>query len=341
MRLQLHEPSVASVVSMKDSELLEKARECLEIEASAIRQTSESLDGNFVETARIIAECTESGHKLVFSGVGKNEPICQKICATFNSTGVPSVYLDPLKALHGDLGLCQSGDVAFLFSNSGASDELIVLDGFLKRQAVKTIAFTSSKESALAKACDHIQLYAYEAEACPLSLAPTSSTTAALALGDALAMVLLEMRGFKENDFARFHPSGNLGKALLLKVSEVMRKGSQIAVIPESSTIKDAILAITQARCGTVALVDESGMLKGVFSDGDFRRASLKEASVLDTPVAKYMSKDPISVKSESLAVEALRIFQNNRINDLVVIDSSGRPEGLIDGQDLPNLKLV
>jgi len=327
---------------MESTDIIFKGKGYLDLEAKAIEATRERLDASFAETIRLIETCFNQRNKLVFSGVGKNEPICEKIRATFNSTGVTAVYLDPLKALHGDLGLCDSGDLAFLFSNSGESEELIVLNSFLKRLNVTTVAFTSKPESQLAQKTDFKLVYHYEEEACPLSLAPTASTTAALALGDALAMVFLELRGLGREDFAKYHPSGNLGRSLLLKVDEIMRTGERMAVLPDDRVIRDAILAITQARCGTIALVDpQSGILTGVFSDGDFRRASLRETDVLNTPVQRYMSRNPKKISSNQLAIEALRIFQNHRINDLIVVDSAGAPIGLIDGQDLPGIQLV
>jgi arabinose-5-phosphate isomerase len=175
-----------------------------------------------------------------------------------------------------------------------------------------------------------------------LQLAPTASTTAALALGDALAMVFLEMRGFSRDDFARYHPSGSLGKSLLLRVSEIMRKGDRMALELDTCSIREAILGITKARCGLIVLVDpQSGTLSGVFSDGDFRRASIRESDVMITPVSRYMTPHPISVRDSALAVEALKLFQTHKINDIVVLDAEGRPVGIIDGQDLPTLKLV
>ena len=327
---------------MEDEVILQKGRECLNLEAQAILKTREMLDDCFLEALRLIEKCVAENHKLIFSGVGKNEPICEKIKATFNSTGVTSVYLDPLKALHGDLGLCEEGDLAFLFSNSGESEELIVLDVFLKRLGVETVAYTSNPMSQLARKANHMVLYRYDEEACPLSLAPTASTTSALALGDALAMVFLEMRGFSKEDFAKYHPSGSLGKSLLLKVGEIMRRDERMAVLDCNCSIRDAILAITRARCGLIALVDpETGALEGVFSDGDFRRASLNEADVLTIPVQKYMTRNPKTVSVNALAAEALKIFQLHHINDLVVVDESNHPVGLIDGQDLPSLRLV
>lgn len=327
---------------MEAAQIIERGKSFLQLEAKAIEKTRRCLDETFVNAIAEIRLCYERRGKLIFSGVGKNEPICEKIRATFNSTGVTAVYLDPLKALHGDLGLCEEGDLAFLFSNSGESEELIVLNSFLKRLGVSTMAMTSKSDSQLAKETESSLVYHYDEEACPLSLAPTASTTAALALGDALAMVFLEDRGLGREDFARYHPSGNLGRSLLLKVQEIMRKEDRMAVLTDSCVIKDAILAITQARCGTIALVDgQSGLLTGVFTDGDFRRASLQEADVLNTPVSKYMTRNPIKISSDELAIEALRIFQNHRINDLVVVDRVGKPIGLIDGQDLPSIQLV
>ncbi len=324
------------------NDIVSRGRAYLEMEAKAVELTRSHLGSQFEEAIKLVETCFESGKKLVFSGVGKNEPICEKIKATFNSTGVTAVYLDPLKALHGDLGLCNEGDLAFLFSNSGESEELVLLNSYLKRLGVITIAFTSKNESQLAQKADYILTYQYLEEACPLALAPTSSTTAALALGDALAMVFLEMRGLDRDEFAMYHPSGNLGRSLLLKVDEIMRKRDRMAILVDDCVIKDAILAITQARCGTIALIDKtSGILTGVFSDGDFRRASLEQADVLKTPVSSYMSRDPIKVFSNQLAIEALRIFQIHRINDLIVVDADGKPIGLIDGQDLPGIQLV
>lgn len=323
-------------------DVIARGKAYLDMEAQAVCLTRDHLGDSFQQVLSQVYDSYRRRNKLIFSGVGKNEPICEKIRATFNSTGVTAVYLDPLKALHGDLGLCDAGDLAFLFSNSGESEELIVLNSFLKRMDVTTIALTSKPESQLARQCDYCLPYQYGEEACPLNLAPTSSTTAALALGDALAMVFLELRGLSRDDFAKYHPSGNLGRSLLLRVDEVMRTGDRMAVLPVDCVIRDAILAISKARCGIIALVEaDGGELAGVFSDGDFRRAALREQQVLDVPVRQYMTVSPITVQSGQLAVEALRIFQHHRINDLIVVDSAGCPVGLIDGQDLPAIQLV
>jgi arabinose-5-phosphate isomerase len=329
-------------MTLSSKEILSSARTCLQIEQDALKVTADNLGDSFINAIQLIEKAILGGNKLVFTGVGKNVPICMKLFGTFNSTGVPAAYLDPNQALHGDLGLCLEGDLCLLFSNSGETEDLIRLIPALKRLGVITLAITAVEDSSLANVCDHILLYHYEQEACPLNLAPTSSTTAALALGDALAMVYLEMRAFSKEDFARYHPAGSLGKVLLLKVDEIMRTDQKFAKSVDSITVQDALLAITNARCGTIALFDEtSGELTGVFSDGDFRRASLKTPDILSRPVKEFMTREPKVIRSGSLAVDALHIFESASINDLLVVDEGNHPVGIIDGQDMPKLKIV
>ncbi len=322
--------------------ILNRARECLRLEQAAIAATRDRLDGRFVTAVRMVESAILSGHKLVFTGVGKNVPICLKLAGTFNSTGVPAAFLDPNQALHGDLGLCQTGDLCLLVSNSGETEDLLRLLPSLKRLGLTTLALTAQADSSLTRFCDHTLLYHYEQEACPLNLAPTASTTAALAIGDALAMVYLEMRGFSREDFARYHPAGSLGKALLLTVDEIMRTGDRFATGPDTLTVQEAILIITKSRCGCIALCDPAtGVLSGVFSDGDFRRAALAAEDVLAQPVARFMTRTPKTVRSGSLVVDALRVFEASAINDLIVVDADHRPVGLVDGQDMPRLRIV
>lgn len=329
-------------MTLSSKEILQRARNCLAIEQSALQATSDNLGESFVLAIGLIEKAILSGRKLVFTGVGKNVPICMKLFSTFNSTGVPAAFLDPNQALHGDLGLCLKGDLCLLISNSGETDDLLRLIPSLKRLGLTTLAITAKTDSSLARVCDHSLQYHYTGEACPLNLAPTASTTAALAIGDALAMVYLEMRGFSREDFARYHPAGSLGKVLLLKVDEIMRTGDRFAKAPDTINIQQALLAITNARCGTIALFDtETGELTGVFSDGDFRRASLKYSDILNRPVAEFMTRTPKSIKSGSLAVDALEIFEASSINDLLVVDGNNHPVGIIDGQDMPKLKIV
>jgi len=322
-----------------DAILLAKARNCLEIEAEALRATADSLGESFTATLRLIAEVLSTGRKLVFSGLGKNAPICQKLAGTFNSTGVPSICLDPVQALHGDLGMCHEGDLAFLFSNAGETEEVLRVIAPLRRMGLHIVAITGNPASTLAREADIVLAYKAEKEACPLGLAPTSSTTAALGLGDALAMVYLDVRGLTRTDFAKYHPAGSLGRALLMRVREVMRTGDHFACAPDSLNVRDALLVITNARCGTIALTDEGGRLSGVFSDGDFRRASIRDEYVLQRPVKDFMTKSPKTVPEDALAVEALRIFEKAKVNALIAVDAEGRPRGLLDGQDLPRLR--
>jgi arabinose-5-phosphate isomerase len=283
-----------------------------------------------------------AGRKLIFSGVGKSAHIAQKLAGTFNSTSVTSCFLDATQALHGDLGLCAAGDLAVLLSNSGQSAEMLRLLAMLKRFELTLVALTSNPDSELAKGADLRLLYRVPREACPLRLAPTASTTAALALGDALAMVLLERRGFTREDFARLHPAGNLGTALLLKVKDIMRIGERLPVMSDQRTVQDAILGMTKAKAGSIALVDEvSGKLTGILTDGDFRRHVLSGPDFLGQPVNRFMTPTPKTVHCDALAVEALRIFDRFKIDDLVVVDDTGRPVGLVDVQDLPKMKLL
>jgi len=321
--------------------LLSKARNCFDLEIDALRATSENLNGSFAATIAAIAETVTEGRKLVFSGIGKNIPICQKIAATFNSTGVPSIFLDPVQAMHGDLGLCMEGDLAFLFSNQGETEDVLRLIAPLRRMGLKLVAITGNPQSTLAKEADIVLTYKADKEACPLGLAPTASTTAALALGDALAMVYLDVRGLTKNDFAKYHPAGSLGKALLLRVSEVLRADERFACLPYTVNVRDALLAITNARCGTIALTDADGKLSGVFSDGDFRRASIKDDYILQRPVRDYMTPKPRTIRADALAVEALRVFEKSKVNALIAVDKDGRPVGLLDGQDLPKLRIL
>jgi arabinose-5-phosphate isomerase len=325
-----------------DQSALARGREYIRIEIEALQATAEALDEPFVAVVQAIEAAQRAGRKLIFSGVGKSAHIAQKLAGTFNSTGVTSCFLDATQALHGDLGLCAAGDLAVLLSNSGQSAEMVRLLAMLKRFELTIVALTSNPDSELAKDADLRLLYRVPREACPLRLAPTASTTAALALGDALAMVLLERRGFTREDFARLHPAGNLGTALLLKVKDIMRIGERLPVMSDQRTVQDAILGMTKAKAGSIALVDEvSGKLTGILTDGDFRRHVLSGPDFLAQPVNRFMTATPKTVHCDALAVEALRIFDRFKIDDLVVVDDTGRPVGLVDVQDLPKMKLL
>lgn len=322
--------------------VLARARACIRIERDALDATARSLGQEFIATAQAVQEAIERGGKLIFSGVGKNAAIAQKLAATFNSTGVSSCFLDATQALHGDLGLVDEGDLAFLLSNSGTSEEVVRLVPLLKRFGVRIVAFTSVADSELARGADWRLLFRVPREACPLKLAPTASTTAALALGDALAMVLLEARGLTRDDFAKFHPAGNLGRVLLLRVKDIMRTGDRLPVALDTVTTQEAILAMTRAKSGSIALVSrKNGRLTGILTDGDFRRSALTGQGFLQKPVAEFMTRNPKTIVEDALGVDALRLFESFKIDDLIVVNRRGQPVGLVDTQDLPKFKLM
>jgi len=328
-------------MALQTKSALARARACIRLETDALTATAKGLDEKFVATARAVEATRAAGRKLIFSGVGKSAHIAQKVAATFNSTGVTSCFLDATQALHGDLGLCAEGDLAVILSNSGQTEEVLRLLPLLKRMGVGIVAFTSHADSDLARNADQLLLYRVPREACPLALAPTSSTTAALALGDALAMVLLEARGLTRDDFAKYHPAGNIG-AILLKVRDIMRTADRLPIAPDTVTLQEAILAMTKAKSGSIALVQsKSGKLTGILTDGDFRRSALTGPDFLRQPVASFMTRSPKTIRDNALGVDALRLFELHKIDDLIVVNARGQPVGLVDGQDLPKLKIV
>jgi len=328
---------------LNSATLLAKARRCLAIEREALTATARGLDQQFVAVVRAVETAVARGGKVILSGVGKNAHIAQKLTGTLNSIGVPACFLDPTQALHGDLGLCADGDLAILLSNSGATAEMLRLLPLFEKFGLETVALTGSEKNELARGCDYRLVYSAPHEACPLALAPTASTTAALAIGDALAMVLLESRGLTREDFAKYHPAGTLGMTLLLRVKDIMRTGESCPVLKErQTTVQEAIFAMTRAKSGAVALVDAKGRLQGIFTDGDFRRSALNGgAGFLGKPVGEFMTRGGKTIPADALAVEALKIFQQFKISDLFALDAKGRPIGYIDVQDLPKLKIL
>ena len=329
-------------MALQPKSVLARARSCIRIEQAALTETARRLGPEFIATARAVDATSTAGGKLIFSGVGKNASIAQKIAATFNSTGVSSCFLDATQALHGDLGLVDEGDLAFLLSNSGQSEEILRLVPVLKRFGVRIVAFTSNPASDLSRRAELKLFYRVPREACPLKLAPTASTTAAIALGDALAMVLLEARGFTRDDFAKYHPAGNLGRVLLLRVKDIMRTGDRLPTAPDNVSTQEAILAMTKAKSGSIALVaNKNGRLTGILTDGDFRRSALTGPDFLRKPVSTFMTRNPKVISEEALGVDALRLFEAHKIDDLIVVNARHQPVGLIDGQDLPKYKIV
>lgn len=320
---------------------IEKARRVIRIETDSLQRLADRLDERFAKAIDILKGTLDQRGKIVVVGVGKSGNIGHKIAATLNSTGATAVVLNSQGALHGDLGLVSDGDAIIALSYSGETSELLDLLPFIKRFDVRVISLTGKPTSSLSQHSDVTLDTSVEREACPLNLAPTSSSTAMLVMGDALAMVLLEARGFTEEDFARFHPGGSLGRALLTKVADIMRQGADIATVAVSATVSDALLAMSAARSGACLVLEESGNLAGIFTHGDFARCFQEDANIADRPVADFMTRQPISVQADSLAVEAVKTIGSHRIDDVVVLDADSRPVGLIDSQDLARLKIV
>ena len=329
-------------VTGKTKKTLTLAKQVLDIELAGLKAVRAQLDGQFNCAIEALVEALSRRNKLVVVGIGKSGNIGQKMAATFNSTGATSVLLDPANALHGDIGLLDDGDVVLALSYSGESEELINLIGAIKKFPVQIIAFTGAPKSALARLSDVVLNAHVPKEACPFNLAPTASTTAMLALGDALAMALLQARGFKKKDFAKYHPSGAIGRALLLHARDIMRTGKRLAIAEPTDSVRSALLVMTRAKSGCVCVVGKTGRLVGVFTDGDLRRHMAQaDGDVLDQTLAKVMTCKPTTLKETALAVEALKIFNTRKIDDLIVVNAQREPVGLIDSQDLPKLKLA
>lgn len=311
---------------------IKRAREVLEIEACAIKDLRPRIGKSFEKALDLILK---TKGRAVVSGMGKTGIIAQKFSATLASTGTPSLFLHTAEAIHGDLGKVTKEDVVIIISNSGATEEMKQLLPLLKKIGSKIISLTGNTKSILAKYSDIVLDVSVKKEACPLGLAPTASTTATLAMADALAVCLLECKGFKEKDFAFFHPGGALGKRLLLKVEDIMRKGTANPIVNEESRVSQVLLKITQARAGSATVVDKSGKLKGIFTDGDLRRHLGIDMDLPKRKIKEVMTKDPTVVNKEMLAAEAMRILQEKKIDEIPVVDSRNRPVGLLDVQDL------
>lgn len=327
---------------MTNDEMLARAHEVIATEIDGLHKTDAGLDATFCEIAKAILTTLEQGGKLVVTGVGKNIHVGEKIAATMASTGTTAVLLNPVQAMHGDLGMVTEKDIVLAISFSGESDEVIRLLPSLRRIGVKIIGMTGNKTSSLAKDSDWVYYIDCGPEACPFNMAPTTSTTATLALGDALAMVLLEARGFKKENFALYHPAGAIGRALLFRVKDIMRTGDRLVSLPESATVQDAVVAMTSAKSGCACVVDAAGKLLGIFTDGDLRRLLSDPASApMARKLTEVMIHNPISVSLGALAVEVLHIFEHHKVDDLPVVDAEGCLVGTIDIQDLPRMKIL
>jgi arabinose-5-phosphate isomerase len=320
---------------------LAEARNVFDIELSALKKVRAQLDGSFSDAVELIVETLRRRGKIIIIGIGKSGNIGQKIAATLTSTGSTSVVLNSVDALHGDLGIINDGDAILALSYSGESEELLNLLPAIKRFSVKIISITGNPKSALARHSDVVLNVGVAKEACPFNLAPTASTTASLVMGDALAMAVLQARGFKESDFARYHPSGAIGRALLLHISDIMRAGERNAVAREDMMVREALMIMTRAKSGSLGIVNARGKLVGVFTDGDFRRRMSTDEELLARPLKSVMTKNPIAIRDDALAVEALKIFNERNIDDLIVVNGKREPVGLVDSQDLPKWKIM
>ncbi len=318
-----------------------RARQIFRIEIDALKSVSAGLDERFDQAVDAVVRILDRRNKVVVAGVGKSGNIGRKIAATLSSTGTPAVVLNSVDALHGDLGIVNEGDLVLALSYSGESEELTHLLPALKRFGVQIVAMTGAARSTLGRHADVVLNCQVPQEACPFNLAPTSSTTATLVMGDALALAVAEARGVKLEDFARRHPAGAIGRALLVKVGDIMRRDSRNAVAPATVTVKEALLVMTRAKSGSVSVVDGRGRLVGVFTDGDLRRRMAADDLVLTRTLKQVMTADPVCIREEELAAEALRIFNERAIDDLIVVNSRRQPVGLVDSQDLPKLKLM
>lgn len=319
----------------------DQARRIIRLEIEELERLHERVGESFTQAIDMLLQCLQTRGKIIVCGVGKSGNIGRKLAATLNSTGATTVCLDVGDALHGDLGVIDPGDLALMLSYSGETTELVDLLPHVKRLGMPIIAITGGASSTLARHADCVLDVQVQQEACPLNLAPTSSTTAMLVLCDALAMVLLDARGFKAEDFAKLHPGGSLGRALLTRVVDVMRSGDQLAMVAPESSVSAALQAMTKARSGAAIVVDGEGRLLGVFTHGDFVRAFQKDHAISDLPISQFMTRNPISIQSDKLAAEVLVTLEKVRVDDLVVLDGEGRPVGMVDTQDLTRLHLV
>jgi len=318
-------------------EIIQKGKEIIRIEAEAVANLSESINDQFVKAINTISE---SKGRVVLTGMGKSGLIARKIVATLNSTGTAAIYLHPTDALHGDLGMVRKEDVVILISKSGNTEEIANLLPMLKRLGVKMIAMCGSESSRIAKECDIFLNISVKEEACPYDLAPTASTTATLAMGDALSVVLLQTRNFTIEDFAFLHPGGSLGKRLSLKICEIMIKDERVPIVEEDASLKDVIIEITSKRLGTTCVVNSSGVLTGIITDGDLRRLLEKTLEIKNLIAKDVMTRKPKVLKENYLASFALQQMENYKITSLIITGDGNKPIGIVHLHDLINLGL-
>ena len=323
---------------------IRRAKEVFDVEIAGLKATRDSIGKSFTDAVQTILSTLDGDGLVVVTGVGKNLHVAEKMSAIFSSTGTRSIVLNPVQAMHGDLGMVSRRDVLIALSFSGESDEILRLIPAIRRHGLKVISMTGNPASTLAKLSDiHLEIPCGK-EACPFGMAPTNSVTATLAMGDALAMVLIDARKFSLAEYAGNHPAGAIGRALVLKVSDIMRTGDALAIVKPTATVMDAALAMTASHGGSALVVDKAGKLKGIFTDGDFRREMAKAIDcnrLLSTAVGKVMTAKPSFVFSDVYAADLLKVFERKRIDDLPVCDRKGRVVGIVDLQDLPKMKVL
>ncbi|MFA6980986.1 MAG: KpsF/GutQ family sugar-phosphate isomerase [Ignavibacteriaceae bacterium] len=322
---------------MTKETIIAHGKEVVRIETEAITRLAENINDEFVRAVEVIDKCKG---RVVLTGMGKSGLIARKIVATMNSTGTAAIYLHPTDALHGDLGMVRSEDVVIILSKSGNTEEMLNLLPLLKRLGVILIGMLSNQDSKIGRQCDIFLNIDVKEEACPFDLAPTASSTAMLVMGDALAVCLLQRKGFTAHDFAMLHPGGSLGKRLSLKISEIMISGEQIPIVHENTSLKDSILEITSKRLGTTCVVNDSGVLLGIITDGDLRRLLEKTLEIKSFKAKDVMSKHPKVITADLLASFALQQMENYKITSLVVVDAEEKPIGIVHMHDLVNIGL-
>ncbi len=329
---------------MEKEKMIERAREVFDIEIEGLRKVRDSLGESFTDAVGLMLDCVRKEGIVVVTGVGKNLAIAEKMSAIFASTGTRSIVLNPVQAMHGDLGMVSPRDVLLALSFSGESDEIVRLVPAVRRHGLKIISMTGKPSSTLAKESDiHLEIPCGR-EACPFGMAPTNSTTATMAMGDALAMVMIDAMKFDISSYAMNHPAGAIGRALVLKTSDVMRKGERMALVPPDATVMDSLMAMTRAHCGAAVVANADGTLAGIFTDGDFRRRmsdGARGAEILGDRVDSVMTRSPKFVRDDTYAAELLKVFERGNIDDLPVCDRDGRVAGLVDIQDLPKMKVL
>ena len=345
---------------MTETEMITRARQVFDVEIEGLKATRDSLGESFVSAIRMMLDCVKRDGIVVVSGVGKNLHIAEKMSAIFASTGTRSIVLNPVQAMHGDLGMVSSRDILIALSFSGESAEVNNLIPAIRRHGLKVISMTRDDGSTLAKLSDcHIRIPCGK-EACPFGMAPTNSTTATMAMGDALAMVMIDAQQFALSDYAMNHPAGAIGRALVMRVADIMRTGEKCARVAPTATVMETVMAMTQAKGGAAVIADADGKLLGIFTDGDFRRViagasrdtrqgcrvpadvdAQRGRDILVAPIETVMTKSPMFVYDDAYAAELLKVFEKKRIDDLPVCSHDGRVVGLVDIQDLPKMKVI